>query len=239
VKWLQSKATVAAGAGVLIVTGLAVAGLRRSRVEEPDPTNAAPRPEKTKPTPPAARTCPTETAVEDPELKLDPDEFKRIFAKAGCMKNPSGEIGCTDETVEACQKRMQSLRRAYGTASDCVEKPPEVFCAVFATAYGETIMRCFEKREACEKHRKSRAERSKICRITPACERRSLLGPARQRPTPPGGPPAAPPHRSGPRDVYCPLLDRSEGARLGRRAARLRRAASGSTWQPPPRAPPT
>ena len=176
-KRLGSKGQLALGLGATILVGsFAVAKLGQRRVAEPEPSDVVTRPERSaKPLPPAQRECPSEPAVEDATLALPPDEFKKRFSSPACMKNPNGEIaGCGDASLDACEKRMAGLRRAYGTSSQCVARPTEVHCATFTNAYGDTITWCFGTKDECEKHRKTNAGRKKICRINPACERRPL-----------------------------------------------------------------
>ncbi|HEU4409676.1 MAG TPA: hypothetical protein VFS43_30760 [Polyangiaceae bacterium] len=177
VKLPVSKSTAIAVGGVLLVTGLVIAaeqGGGRPKRERPrrDPAaEGSARPRRSA----EPNTCPTENAVVDPELKVDPEFVKTRFVTKTCWRTAAGDLSsCSDADDAACEKRVGAMRRVIGKAGECVGRPAELFCAVHVAANGKPANTCFETKASCDAFLEKKRGRSHVCRIVPACERVAL-----------------------------------------------------------------
>jgi hypothetical protein len=173
-----SKSAAIAGAGVLLVGGVIVAAQIDKR--QPGPAGEARHEQGAgsgggRVKEPSRKRCPTEKAVEDPGLTVDPEAMKSRFKAPACMRLASREInGCIDADEEACKKRLQVRSRLIRAPGECLARPSELFCSVHESTSGHPLTVCFETKQECDGHHEEMRGKARICRIAPACARVAL-----------------------------------------------------------------
>jgi hypothetical protein len=119
----------------------------------------------------AGKSCPTETTVDDPSLKVDPEFIKTRFKTNTCSETATGELnGCVDADQEACEKRLQGLTRMLKNPGRCLARPAQVYCTSLVLADERTSSFCFEAKDKCDQFHERKKSRGKICRMNPTCE---------------------------------------------------------------------
>jgi hypothetical protein len=183
-----SKSTAVALGGVLLIGGVILAAewnslrgpdverdssrgrasdpeARRGRTRALDGKGAGPRGSA------ASKSCPTETTVEDPTLKADPEFIKGRYKTNTCSETGAGELnGCVDPDREACEKRLTGLTRMLKNPGRCLPRPTEMYCATLVLVDERASTFCFETKEKCGQFHERKKSRGKICRMNSACE---------------------------------------------------------------------